>query len=474
MNTPTPEQAPRTYTVGTLTYSRSQLGKVFFWMLWGDFVLTLMDGGVVAKVLQVQLKALGASNATIGFLGGTVTALLSAVGVAIISTASDRHRGPRGRRMPFMLYTAPPLALCLLAVGFSDVIAGWLQNAAPALASKFAWLAANTLPGASGLPASAHLVLAVMTSMLILYRIFDLFPGTIYYCLWADVIPSKVIGAFACCFRIVAGVGMFLFNYFLLQYADTHARWLYAGAAALYLVSFTALSLFVREGEYPPPPEPRGNTVLRVIEYFKTSYASAFYWKFYLMTGSFIIAVKSLQSFDVLFGKQYTNDPGKLLSYNYLITLIPFFALAGIIDRIHPLRAGLVALILVLASGIAGFFLIHDKLTFLICITCTYVAIAVYQAATGAINVRILPRDRFGQFNSANVMFWQVCWAVASIACGHFLDVVKDYRYVMLWFSVFMSISLVMMVLVYRHWKRLGGDERYVAPVPGQASAPVQ
>ena len=56
----------KTWRVGTLTYTRSGLANVFFWLLWGDLVLTLMDGGVVSNVVVVQLKAVGASNATIG------------------------------------------------------------------------------------------------------------------------------------------------------------------------------------------------------------------------------------------------------------------------------------------------------------------------------------------------------------------------------------------------------------------------
>ncbi len=470
---PAPDDVPAAprFSVGTLSYTSRQLYCVFFWMLWGDFVLTLMDGGVVSNVVKLQLAKLGASNTTIGFLDGTMTAILSAIGVAAISTASDRHRGPRGRRVPFLFWSTPPLVICLLGVAFSPQLADALAHASPRLAAWFGSLAATVLPGTSSLSPTTHLVLAVLTTTLTLYRVFELVPGTVYYCLWPDVIPAKRMGMFACLFRVVAALGMFLFNRYLLKYAGSHPQALYVGAAALYLVSFAALSFGVREGEYPPVAEPdaRPHPLRRAYQYVCESYSSPFYWKFFLMSGSIIIAIKSLNAFVILFGTRTLGlTPGRygeLISYKDLTTIIPFLILAVVIDRYHPLRAGLATLVAVVVAGVASFFLIHNESSFAICITALYTVIAIYQAATGAINARMLPRERFGQFNSANVIVWQLSWAVLSPGCGKFLDLVGDNRFLFLWFSAFACFSLVMTILVYRDWKRLGGDEEYVAPL---------
>jgi maltose/moltooligosaccharide transporter len=472
----------RDLSVGTLTYTPRSLYRVFFWLLWGDFVLTLMDDGVVSNVLKLQLASLGASKSTIGFLDGTMTAILSAIGVAAISTASDRHRGPRGRRVPFLLWSTPPLVICLIGVAFSPQIASGLSRVAPSLADLFARVAATVLPGVSSLPPTTHLVLAVLTTTLTLYRVFELFPGTVYYCLWPDVIPHKRIGMFACCFRIVAALGMFLFNRYLLQYASSHPQALYVGAAMLYLVSFAALSFGIKEGDYPPPDAPavtdkghRRGRAWRVYRYVSESYSSAFYWKFFLMSGSIIIAIKSLNGFVIFFGTKTLGLSdgryGELISYKDLTKIIPFILLAAFIDRFHPLRTGLVALVFVLIGGVASFFFIRGERSFAICITSLYTAIAVYQAATGAINARMLPRDRFGQFNSANVIVWQLGWAAMAIACGKFLDLIGDNRFLFLWFSAFAGLGLVMTVLVYRDWKKLGGDDGYVPPLSSPVAA---
>ena len=61
-----PQQSPRIWRVGTLVYDRSALLNVFFWMLWGDFCLNLMDSGVTPTLVPLQLKKVGATDATIG------------------------------------------------------------------------------------------------------------------------------------------------------------------------------------------------------------------------------------------------------------------------------------------------------------------------------------------------------------------------------------------------------------------------
>src|SRR5438045_1223694 len=220
----------RRWEVGTLQYSRGQLGGVFFWLLWGDFCLTLMDNGVASQVVNLQLKKLGASNAAIGFLNGTVMAVMSALFVSVISTASDRTRTRLGRRMPYLLWATPPLALFLILLGFSPALARSLEGAAPSLSRGLAWCAAHLLPGVGGLPAHAALVIGMMTLLLVLYKLADMFPQSVYYYLWADVIPARLMGTFACWFGIVAAAGMWVFEHSLLGIADRKPEYIYVGA----------------------------------------------------------------------------------------------------------------------------------------------------------------------------------------------------------------------------------------------------
>src|SRR5438552_3205468 len=161
------------WRVGTLVYDRRALFNVFFWMLWGDFCLNLMDSGVATTVPLIQLRKFGASKMTIGLLTGSAVELMSMIGVAIISTASDRHRGWLGRRMPFMLWATPPLALFLGAMGYSPAIAAHVQRA---------------MPGLLGGLSLASLTITIFSFFMLSYRFWDLFPQSVYYYLWTEVI----------------------------------------------------------------------------------------------------------------------------------------------------------------------------------------------------------------------------------------------------------------------------------------------
>ena len=115
------------WTVGTLSYNRKQLGWLIFWLLWGDFTLTLMVS-VMPQLLPISLKGIGASNILIGFVTASLPTAINVVMNPFISTISDRHRGPRGRRIPFLLWPTPFITLFLILIGFSTDIGGWLAG----------------------------------------------------------------------------------------------------------------------------------------------------------------------------------------------------------------------------------------------------------------------------------------------------------------------------------------------------------
>src|SRR4051812_19523456 len=94
-----------TYTCGTLTYTRAGLIAIFAWLLWGDFCFTLMES--ISSVIQVNLKSLDASDGAMEIILVTLPAILNATICPWVSFKSDRHRGKRGRRIPYILYTLP-------------------------------------------------------------------------------------------------------------------------------------------------------------------------------------------------------------------------------------------------------------------------------------------------------------------------------------------------------------------------------
>lgn len=455
---------PKTWRVGTLVYNRRGLSNVFALMLWGDFCLNLMDSGVQPTVIPLQLKKYGASMSAIGFLTGTVVEIMSIVMVVVISTWSDRHRGKLGRRMPFMLYTAPPVALLLIAMGFSPEIAGWMQR---------------TVPGMFGTIAMGSMVMGVISVTMIGYRFFDLFPQSVYYYLFADVIPQKVMGKFVTLFRVCSTAGVLFFNYFLLKHAEDRPGLICVISGVLYLISFVMLTLLVREGEYPPPPPvPTGSIYTRFLgtaqRYVRDCYSLAFYWKLYAFSFCFIVGLQSFQRFIVFYGREVTGGDlerlGRINSLRDVAQVAAFFLAGPLIDRLHPIRAGLLGVVSTLAVTAASFCFIRDARTFTLWVTTTYAMVALAQGSYAALLPRLFPRQEYGQFCSALAMLWHVGLMTLLPVCGRVLDVMGT-RFIFPWFAAFLAGALIMLVLLYQDWKKLGGDTGYEPPLPAGSFA---
>jgi maltose/moltooligosaccharide transporter len=457
----------RIWRVGTLTYTRGGLSNVFLWMLWGDFCLTLMDFGVVPNLVPLQMKKHGASGMMIGFITGTVMELMSTVMVAIVSTWSDRHRGRLGRRMPFLLWATPPLALCLVALGFSPQLAAWLKAHAP-----------GVLVGVS----IGSLTIGTMSVALTAYKFFDIFPQSVYYYLWPDVIPARLMGTFTSMFRVVGTLGSILFNWKLIRYVETHPQWICLLAAGLYLFSFLMLVFMVREGEYPPPePPPQGTfgerAVKTVRRYVRECFSSGYYWKIYLFNLFFVCGLAPFRNFLILYARDTLHIDidrfGRAMLVKDIVLLAVFLALGPIVDRFHPLRAGIVANVATCVAGACAFAFIRDPASFMVWAIVVYAAVAIFQVSTMSLGPRILPQKQYGQFVSAINVVFRLGIAVVMPFAGWFFDRV-GYRYVSAWFAAFTFMSSVMIILLYRDWKRLGGDANYEPPVVEEQPSPLR
>ena len=448
----------RVWRVGSLTYTRGGLANVFLWMLWGDFCLHLMDFGVVPNVVPLQLKKYGASGMMIGLITGTAMEVMSVVMVAVISTWSDRYRSRLGRRMPFLLWATPPLALCLVLLGFSPQIAAYLKTLAPV-----------TLATVS----VASITIATMSVTLTAYKFFDIVPQSVYYYLWPDIIPARLMGTFTCWFKVVGTLGVMFFNWKLLKHANEHPEWICLLAAGLYLFSFLMLVFMVREGQYPlPEPPPKGTLDERfgkfVVRYVRECFLSAYYWKIYLFNVCFICGLAPLGTFLILYGtdtlKIDLDRYGSAMAIRDGARLVVFLAMGPLVDRFHPLRAGIAANVLACLTGAAAFVFTRGQTSFLVMVVVVYIAIAVFQASTLALGPRILPQKQYGQFCSAIAIVYRLGLAGAMPLAGFVFDRI-GYQYLYAWFAFFTFLSSVLIVMLYFDWKRFGGDENYVAPV---------
>lgn len=459
------------FYVGTLIYSKAGLAWLFTWLLWGDFCFTMMET-VVPSIVPLRLRELDSPNWIIGLVLVTLPSILNVALNPIISTASDRHRGHWGRRIPFMLFTVPFVSMALCAMAFSTEL-GTLLN--------------GLIGQSTGWSISAITVGTIAIAMG-LFKFSDMFVNTVFWYFFNDVVPHNVMARFLSLFRIVGALAGVLYNYFVFQFALSHMRIIFLCVAGLYLLGFSMMCLMVKEGKYPPPPK-----------------LSEKKWDFFQMVKTYLLECLHHRVYRYLFlHNMFWSLAGACgifgvflnlslgLTLAQLGTLAAAVGVANIIltypagmlaDRFHPLRtmlwikAGL--LLVTPLSFIWLFTSFAPDVNFKILIALQVVALPlglVYNVVGLPMLMRVFPKERFGQYCSFNAICSAGVGAVGGLVAGGYIDLMrkvfpdsswgKDYCYRMIpvWNMPFLILGMIFLILLYRAWKAEGGDSNYVPP----------
>ena len=83
-----------------------------------------------------------------------------------------------------------------------------------------------------------------------------------------------------------------------------------------------------------------------------------------------------------------------------------------------------------------------------------------------ALGPLILPRERYGQFLSANNILGMVSLALTPSLIGWLLPRIGDYRYVFIFCGVVTLLALAALLALLAQWKKLCGDLRFTPPDP--------
>ncbi len=445
----------KTWRIGTLVYTRGGLAAVLGWLLWGDFGWQMRERAVV-PVAQLLLKHLRASDTFVGLLVGSVPSALGMILGPIISTLSDRHRGRRGRRVPFLLAPTPFAVLSLLGLAFVPALGRGLYRALGAHA-----------------PSLNFVSLAVFAVLWTVFEVAAVTTAGIFYSLVNDVVPHELIGRTFGAFRAVSLLAGILFNYYVIGHAEQHFRAIFLSVAVLYGVGLTVMCLRVREGAYPPPPEPRarrseGGVIVPVLAYFRDTFSNPYYRWVYGATTLASLAAGPVNSFSVFYAKSIHLNLGLYGKYHALTYVISFclsYLLGWMADRFHPLRIATVAIGLYAVAALLGGVFARTPATFAV----AFVAHGVLSGCLFTTIVptfqRLFPKARFGEFYSATTLLSGLAFVVLPPTVGALLDATGHvYRYTFLVAGSLGLLAFVGMSIVHQKFMALGGPKDYVAP----------
>jgi len=461
--TPGSTDKPKLYRCGTLSYTKKGLVVLFGWLLWGDFCFTLMEA-IVPSIVPLKLQSLGASSTFIALMMSTLPGIFNTTVCPWVSFKSDGHRSKLGRRRPFIIYTMPFLVLSLLFIGFSDPLGGWLHDV---------FLSGGTIT-------RSMVVIGLLAVFLAMFDLFNMFVGSVYACLFNDVVPREVMGTFMAWFRIVGVLTSAGYQFFVFKYALSHMTEIYTVVALLYLVGYGAMCLKVKEGEYPPTPETgEAPSLKRDIKVFaKHCFTIPYYWDIFL-ANAFASVGASIGVFVIFFHQSLGLDLetiGRLNGTEQIVLVVVFLVAGRLVDRFNPVRT---------AAYLGAFnlcqFLFQSVWIFAIAPEAgvyfwVFMGINILGSlATATSQISVLPRlmtmfpaDQFGQFCGAQAMVRAGAVMLGGLLAGVYLDVVKQFfppgdlhafRFIQLWLGFFAVVAFFFHYRAYRCWRRLGGED---------------
>ena len=458
------------FRVGTLQYTKMGLVWVFLMLLWGDLTLTLMEA-VAPSIVPLRLKDLGTSDALLMIITQTIPLIIGTFTNPVISTASDRHRGPMGRRIPFMLFSTPFICGSLVLMAYSTEFGMWLHTH---IGAHHGW------------SQNAMLILG-MAILWVLFQILNMFAGTVYFYTFNDVVPPLFLSRFFALFRLVGFLGSSIWNWYIYGQALQHMKLVFLCAAGVYFVGFMIMSLGIKEGKYPPA-EPMGpGLIAKIRTYAKECLCHRFYiymfglhifWRLSWACQAYVVFLQR----DAL--GLTVDQIGKINAVVNAVSMVLSYPAGMLSDRIHPMRVMLWiqwGLVMIVPLDFIWVYWNHLQVStnFHILIVLSAVQLplgVIFNVAGGPCAMRILPKSRYGQFGSFDAIVMAICSIGGTLLGAAFMTGMRHfypdavygpnfcYRMMPMWRLPFLCVALMFLTMMYREWKNLGGATSYKVP----------
>jgi MFS family permease len=467
--TPAVTDGKSRFRVGTLVYTTGGLVVLFFWLLFGDFAISLRDRSV-GPLMQLMLKGFQASNVMMAVLLLMIPTSITLILTPVVSYKSDRLRSRWGRRIPFLIIPTPIAAFAMIGMAFCPQIAGAFESATN---------------GAISHKAALLITFGVFWTA---FEIAAVTAGAVFNGLINDVVPRPVLGRFFGMFRAISLIDGMIFNFLLLDHAESHFTLMCTWIAVVYGFGFTLMCLMVKEGEYPPDvadanDHRAGGFMAAVKVYMRDCFSNPHYlWIFAAFTLT-ALAANPINAWSIVYAKDLHMNVGRwdaggvgfgdwklgyggVIALTYVFSLVLAYPIGSLVDRFHPLRVATVAMSLYAIACFIGFATIRNTESFGWALLAHGVLSGCYFTSSAALAQVLLPRARFTQFASAGTVVTQLVTLVYTPTLGYVLDLTNsNYRLTFLLSGLFAAASLVLLIKVYRTFMAMGGPKGYVAPL---------
>jgi MFS family permease len=439
----------RIYRVGTLKYTVVGLAVMFGFMLLGDLAMSFKDRSA-SLLLQLELRKYGATDFFVGFVTGSLPAIINVLLGPLVTYKSDRMRTRWGRRVPILMLSTPIMVITLLGLAWSPEQGRWI-------AALFG-LADPHWP--------------ILMAYLVWWSLFDIatvLSGTVINGLINDVVPRAVIGLFMGMFRAVSLGVSIIFGLWFLPHAEAHAAMLFVGLSALFAVGFSTMCLGVKEGGYPPPAARTGDGAMAVTkDYITNCFGNRYYIWVYLLFGISSFTFLFVNAFAMYTAQSFSIDLSQIGEMNAIVcitavcTAVP---IGWIADRYHPMRVGFITLSLYSVAMLLGYFFVTDAPSYMTFSMLHGILAMSYNTSCATLLVRLLPRDRFAQMATMAGILNQILVIVGAPILGLYFDW-NGHRYVdaFMMAGVVGVFSLFIWGVLYVKFKNLGGVGGYTPP----------
>lgn len=123
-----------------------------------------------------------------------------------------------------------------------------------------------------------------------------------------------------------------------------------------------------------------------------------------------------------------------------------------LINKLKAIRIYIASGFAIIFLNIFGYFWVNDYKTFYVVGVMIVIVYSVQNLCNLPMFADLFPKDRFGQFSSANAMMNSLLMIVANFGGGLAIDYF-GYRFIFIWDSIFTVLATVVLIYVYIKWK---------------------